>query len=116
MINMKYVERSMMAMGLSASSKGFRYLLEAIDILDDLENSSVRDRCIMSIYEIISKRCTVNVRNVEKCIRYEISKYYEGYTVHPLLAPPIGKVKLPNGEFILRLYHILSDDWNITVA
>jgi len=61
-------------LGCPSKYEGFRYLLEAICIA--LEENDAAMCLRKSIYEQLARRCHTDTRNIERCIRHFIEKWW----------------------------------------
>lgn len=80
------IERKLITLGITPNIKGFEYIATALELL--CEDSRTP---LMTVYESVAKKHNASRGNVERAIRYAISK------VEPENFP--GK-KLKNSEFL----------------
>lgn len=106
-MNRKEIEQKLMEMNFPAANKGFHYIAEALECIYQDNGQIIK---LTATYAEIAKRQQVTPSSVERCIRHEISCYYNQRNIHPMLENTDGKfIKRTNREFLARLYRIIYD-------
>lgn len=101
------IVNKMLQMGFHMSNKGFCYILEATEIINNSgEFPKVAGR--YGLYSMVGEVYGTTGSRVERCIRAEVERYYSSHIEVPAeLVCDEASGKLPNKEFLARMARIL---------
>lgn len=102
-MNRKRLESEMIKMGFHGTNNGFRYIIDAVELIIE-EPFTFK---VMWLYESIAKKNNSTRSRVERAMRHAIISMYNrldnASSIYAELAPDPDKGHLPNSEFVARL-------------
>lgn len=102
------LEAEMVKMGFHMSNSGFRYIVDAVELIVD----SDWDGGMMNLYATVGEKHRKRAKNVERSIRHSIERMYDrdrGNRFPVEFTPDEDSGKLPAGEFLTRMALVMKE-------